>query len=178
MAFEPVFDASSATAFKFENKGDVLEGYYMGSFDYEGDYGPTKRHIFNTKNGAVVVFGQRNLMQTLPSIKPGTMVRITYTDEKITAKGRAPMKVFNFEQDRSERIHVSGVDFTKTDEEFTSSGDDDDSTEETVPANYAAKATVAARGHETPLAANPAATAARQAEVKALLEGKGKNKSA
>ena len=174
MAFEPVFDASSATAFKFENKGDVLEGYYMGSFDYEGDYGPTKRHMFNTKQGAVVVFGQRNLMQTLPSIKAGTMVRITYNEDKITAKGRAPMKVFGFEQDRKDTVLVSGVDFTKTDEEFAGSGDDDDSSEGTAPASYSAKASAI----PTTNPANAAASAARQAEVKALLEGKGKNKSA
>ena len=42
MAFEPVFDASNATPFKFENMGDKIEGYYMGSFDYTGTTAPPK----------------------------------------------------------------------------------------------------------------------------------------
>ncbi len=115
MAFERIFDASNATPFKFEGKGAVLEGYFMGSFDYQGDYGPTKKHVFQTKRGAEVVFGQRNLMQQLPSVKAGTMVRITYTgDLNSTKKGRQPMKLFTIEHDRGNTIEVVGVELTPT----------------------------------------------------------------
>lgn len=115
MAFEKLFDASNATPFKFEKKGATLEGYYMGSFDYEGDYGPTKKHIFNTAAGAVVLFGQRNLMQQLPAAKVGAMTRITYTSDRDSGKGKAPMKLFSIEQDRGNKVEVIGVDLTPTD---------------------------------------------------------------
>lgn len=115
MAFETLFDASNATVFKFEERGAKLEGHYMGSFDFEGDYGPTKKHVFSTPTGAVVIFGQRHLIQTLPTVKPGTMVRITYNDDLAPkAKGRQPMKLFKFEQDKKNTIEVAGVELTPT----------------------------------------------------------------
>lgn len=169
MAFETLFDASNATVFKFEKKGDQLEGYYMGSFDFEGDYGPTKKHVFSTSNGATVVFGQRNLIQTLPTVKAGVMLRITYTDElPAKAKGRQPMKLFKFEQDKKNIIEVTGVELTPTD-----SGSDDvrgdyepiepEVTDEAPPARPQ-RPTVAAR---TP-------SAAQQAEVRNALSGRAK----
>ena len=118
MAFERIFDASNATPFKFEGVGSTLEGYFMGSFDHTGDYGPTKKHIFQTKTGATVVFGQRNLLQQLPTVTPGVIVRITYTGDLAgKIKGRAPMKLFTIEHDKSNTIAVAGVDFNQTDEQ-------------------------------------------------------------
>ncbi len=111
MAFEKVFDAGQAAIRKFEVIGDKIEGYYMGSFDFEGDYGPTKKHVFQTENGAEVVFGQRHLIQQLPTIKPGTMVRVTYTENlPPKKKGQQPMKLFLFEQDKKNTIDVVGAD--------------------------------------------------------------------
>lgn len=113
MAFEKVFDAGQATVKKFENVGDKIEGYYMGSFDFEGDYGLTKKHVFQTENGAELVFGQRHLIQQLPTIKPGTMVRVVYTEDLAPKKkGQHPMKLFSFEQDKKNTIDVVGVDST------------------------------------------------------------------
>lgn len=133
MAFETVFDASQASVYKFENKGDKMEGYYMGSFDHTGDYGPTKKHVFQTERGAEVIFGQRHLMQQLPNIKAGTMVRITYTEDLAPkAKGRQPMKLFKFEQDRKNTIDVVGVDFTPTAETASSFEDVSDDVQDDI----------------------------------------------
>lgn len=164
MAFETLFDASNATVFKFEAKGDVLEGYYMGSFDHEGDYGPTKKHIFDTKNGAICVFGQRNLIQTLPTVKPGTMVRITYTDELAPkAKGRQPMKLFKFEQDRKNVREVAGIELTPAADDLGNwdTVDADTPTDEAPPTRATRPATPA----RTP-------SAETQASVRAALSGK------
>lgn len=165
MAFETLFDASNATVFKFETKGDVLEGYYMGSFDHEGDYGPTKKHIFDTKSGAICIFGQRHLIQTLPSVKPGTMVRITYNDDLAPkAKGRQPMKLFKFEQDRKNVRDVSGVELLPTDTGSNFEAVDtaeDDVTDVPAPTRAARPAVPA-----------QAPSSERQSSTRALLAGK------
>lgn len=115
MAYETLFDASNATPVKFEKQGDSVEGYFMGSADHTGDYGPTKKHIFKTEQGAVVIFGQRNLMQQLPTAKVGWKTLITYTGDKPSAKkGFHAMKLFVIKQDPKDTIEVAGVDLTPT----------------------------------------------------------------
>jgi hypothetical protein len=164
MAYEPLFDATNATPFKFETVGTVLEGHYMGSFDYQGDYGPTKKHIFDTESGAVVVFGQRNLMQQLPGAKVGAMVEITYTgDKQSDKKGRQPMKLFKIRQDKKNTREVSGVEFNapQVDDDVTDTDVDAPDTIEDIappPARAAAPAKPAA-----------APDAARAAKVQELL---------
>ncbi len=177
MGFERIFDASNASPFKFEGKGSVLEGYFMGSFDYQGDYGPTKKHVFQTKRGAEVVFGQRNLLQQLPSVKPGTMVRITYTgDLESTKKGRQPMKLFTIEHDRGNTIEVVGVELNSPQEpEEVSSYDSNeevslDNDEEALDTAPAARATPPRRPAQAP-------SAASQAKVQELLN-RSRNKTA
>lgn len=178
MAFKPVFDASNASPFKFDNKGAVLEGRYKGSFDYQGDYGPTKKHIFETSKGAQVVFGQRNLMQVLPSVKPGTMVRITYKDDLApTKKGRQSMKLFTVEQDESNYEPCGVVELNRSEEPETSSFsnyeaveeeslDEDDNNQDAAPAPRAA----------APRQPAQAPSAASQAKVQELLN-RGRNKT-
>jgi hypothetical protein len=167
MAFKPVFDAGNAQVRKFENVGDQLEGYYMGSFDFEGDYGPNKKHVFQTSNGAEVVFGQAHLKQLLPSVKPGTMVRITLTGELAAKKkGRQPMKMFQIEQDTDNVTEVTGVDFNATDSSVDEGPDTDvDSEESSLDEAPPARATAPARPAAAP-------TADRIAAVQARLSGK------
>lgn len=138
MAFEALFDATNATPFKFEEIGTILEAYYMGSFDYEGDYGPTKKHIFKTAaDEPLVVFGQKNLMQQLPTAQVGAMLRVTYTGDKPAAKkGQHPMKLFKIEQDRKNTTDVVSVK-TETapiedDTGYANPSDDADEVEDTV----------------------------------------------
>jgi hypothetical protein len=170
MAFETVFDASNGTIFKFEKPGDTLEGYYMGSFDYEGDYGPTKKHAFSTEAGAVVVFGQRNLLQLLPSVKPGVMIRVTYTEDlPPKKKGQQPMKLFKVEQDKKNTIEVGEVQHERAAAADTDADLDDadlaadDSLDDVVIPNRATR---------------PAQAAAPQAAKTAALLGGRRNKTA
>lgn len=169
MAFETLFDASNGTIYKFENKGDQLEGYFMGSFDYQGDYGPTKRHVFSTPEGAVIVFGQKHLMQLLPQIKVGTMVRLTYIDDLAPKKkGQHPMKLFKPEQDRKNVIEVNGVELapalTETTEDDVPSNFEP-VTEEPIDEAPPARATRPATPARTP-------SAAQQAAVRSVLSAK------
>lgn len=172
MAFEKLFDASNASPFKFEKKGDVLEGFYMGSFDYTGDYGPTKKHIFQTSEGAVVIFGQRNLMQQLPSATVGATLRITYTGDKVSdKKGRQPMKLFQIEQDRKNKVEVVGVDLTPAEPQFEDSNESEDDVDTAEADEVTPARAVAPR--------QPAAApdAERQRKVQELLN-RGRNKTA
>lgn len=166
MAFETLFDASNATPAKFEKFGDQVEGYYMGSFPYEGDYGPTKKHIFSGNAGAVVVFGQKHLIDLLPTVKPGTMVRVTYVDDKPTK--RQPMKLFKIEQDKKNTIEVTGVELTPAataDEPDTDDTRGDYTEVEALDEAPPARAT-------RPAAPARAPSAAQQASARALLSGK------
>lgn len=161
MAFEDVFDAGQATPKKFESIGDFIEGYYMGTFDFEGDYGPSKKHVFQTEKGAEVVFGQRHLIQQLPTIKPGTMVRVTYTEDlPPKKKGQHPMKLFRFQQDKKNTIDVVGVDTS-----WTAPEDDG----QDAPPSDEAPVTRATKP------ANPAPSPSRdgQAAAQRLLNGRG-----
>lgn len=174
MAFETLFDAGNASVKKFESIGDQIEGRYMGSFDFEGDYGPNKKHVFNTSEGAVVVFGQAHLKQLLPLVKPGTMVRVTLTGEKAALKkGRHPMKLFTIEQDKTDFVEVAGVDFNKTD---TSVADDtidagsyseEETLEGAAPPRVAASAKAAVPPSADRAAAVRATLAARSAVKRA-----------
>lgn len=165
MAFETVFDAGNATLFKFETVGQVIEGYYMGSFPFEGDYGPTKRHVWNTPAGAIAVIGQKNLIDVLPTIKPGTMMRVTYTgDLPPKKKGAHPMKLFKFQQDKTNTIIVDAVDFTPTDNFETVEAEEEAEAMDTAPV---ARATPPARPAQTP-------SPERQAAAQRLLNGRNK----
>ncbi len=167
MAFEPVFDAGNAQVRKFESVGDTVEGYYMGSFDFDGDYGPTKRHVFQTESGAEIIFGQAHLKQLLPTVKPGTMVRITMTGELAPKKkGQHPMKLFKIEQDKKNTIEVSGVDFTPTDDSASDADDVDTdlgSDESALDEVKSSRAQAPARPAPTPTADTIAAAKARLA---------------
>jgi hypothetical protein len=165
MAFEKVFDASNGSVFKFEDVGSVLEGYYMGSFDYEGDYGPTKKHTFKTETGAVVIFGQRSLMQQLPSVKPGVMVRITYANDlPPKKKGQQPMKLFVIEQDKKNVTEVTG----EADNAYEAS----DSQDGDPMADDAAPDEIQAQRPTAPRIPAPAASAESQKRVQDLLRNR------
>lgn len=98
MAFKKKQDVTSGEQFKFENEGDTLTGYYLGSFAHEGDYGPTKKHLFKTEKGIKVVFGQTHLTQLLEGEPQGILVRVTYENSKKMRKGN-PMKMYALDID-------------------------------------------------------------------------------
>lgn len=73
---------SGGETFRFTEIGQQLVGVYLGSRDHTGDFGPTKKHLFNTEDGAKVVFGQKVLMDELTTSEVGHRLRITYTADK------------------------------------------------------------------------------------------------
>jgi hypothetical protein len=135
MGFKKKIDTGQGEQFKFEKIGDQLEGYYVGSFDFEGDYGPTKKHCFQTSEGLAVVFGQTHLTQLLEGVEPSVLVRITLEGEKKpTKKGRRPMKLFGLEYDEEQRMDIGMVaagasSGAQEPEEYTE-GSEEESTEE------------------------------------------------
>lgn len=166
MAFENIFDASNAKSFKFETIGTVFEAYYMGSFDYTGDYGPTQKHVFKTAAAgeATIIFGQRNLMQQLPACKVGLMTRITYEkDLAPSAKGRSPMKLFQIAQDKKLTTDVTGYEVdgyaNPSDDLLDAEGSEDVAATDEIQAPRAL----------APKAPAKAPDAAKQAHVQALL---------
>lgn len=97
MAFIRKQDGGGGSIFKFETKGQSLTGVYLGSVDFEGDYGPTKKHSFKTEDGIKVVFGQAMLTDLLQG-EEGKLVLITYASDKASKKGR-PTKMYTLDVD-------------------------------------------------------------------------------
>lgn len=108
MAFKRKQDTSSGDLFKFETVGQQLTGYYLGSFDYDGEYGPTKRHLFKTKKGTKVVMGQKHLTDLLADEKPGVLVQVTYESDKKVKKGN-PMKVYTLDIDDEQTLSADEI---------------------------------------------------------------------
>lgn len=108
MAFKTKVDTGNGELFKFEKNGQSIEGYFVGSFDYQGDYAPTKKHIFQTDKGLVTVIGQAHLIQMLEGLTPGILVRVTLVGSKKTNKGK-PMKLFELQYDEDQVIDIGDV---------------------------------------------------------------------
>lgn len=120
MGYKPMFDASNASPFNFVAVGDTLEGYYMGSFPHEGNYGPTQKHIFkDLKTGAALcVMGQTHLKQQLTSATKYACYKVTYVglqDSSKVKKGKQPMKMFDILEDLTNKTEGSEVELTPTD---------------------------------------------------------------
>lgn len=159
MAFKRKVDGNGEQ-FKFENIGDSLTGVYLGSLDHEGNYGPTKKHLFKTEKGVKVVFGQKHLSDMLEGERTGTLMRITFESEKKGKKGN-PMKMYTLDIDdeylASDDEVAAGVQEATTEE----NEDYEDNAEEEV-------VTRTAKGLPT----GKAPDAAKQARVAALLSGR------
>lgn len=127
MAFKRKTDTSGGDQFKFERVGQQITGHYLGSFDFEGDYGPTKKHLFKTAKGIKVVFGQRHLTELLEGETVGQLVQVTYVkDIASKKKGYKPMKSFTLDIDDENVLDESEIP-----ENLDTAGEtvDDDNTE-------------------------------------------------
>lgn len=98
MAFVRKEDTGSGEQVKFENFGDSLTGIYLGSFEHEGKFGTTSKHLFKTDKGIKVVFGQRHLTELIAGTPIGSLVRVTYEKNKKVNKGN-PMKMYTLDVD-------------------------------------------------------------------------------
>lgn len=121
MAFRRKQDTGSGEQFKFEKVGQKLTGYYLGSFDHDGEYGPTKKHVFKTAKGLKVVFGQTHLTQLLDGEKPGQLMQVTYSGDKKMKKGN-PMKEYTLDIDDEQVLDADEIPDQNDD---SSSGDED-----------------------------------------------------
>lgn len=108
MAFRRKQDVGSGDAFKFEKVGQSLTGFYLGSFDHDGEYGPSKKHVFKTPKGLKVVFGQTHLTRLLEGEAAGTLMRVSYTGDKKMKKGN-PMKEYSLEIDDEQKLDADEI---------------------------------------------------------------------
>lgn len=136
MAFKRKTDTGSGDQFKFEKVGQSLTGFYLGSFDHEGNYGPSKKHVFKTPKGVKVVFGQTHLIQLLEGEKPGQLMKITYAGDKKLKKGN-PMKEYTLDIDDEQMLDADeipdGIDNAEEPESYdepAASNEDDTPVEE------------------------------------------------
>jgi len=81
--------AVEETRFRFEKKGDALEGYYMGAETFEHNGDSLTKHRFQTDDGEVVsTLGSYVLNQDLKGVGAGVRVRVTFDGKVKTKKGR------------------------------------------------------------------------------------------
>lgn len=167
MAFRTKVDGGEA--YKFEKVGQRLEGYYLGSKEFDGDYGPTLVHLFQRKDGVVnSIIGQGHLTRLLADEEPSKYMRVTYTGTKKGKKGH-PMKVYQLEVDDTDlldssslaQIHESLAASAAAEDEIV----DDEVSDDEAPADEIkpARATAPARPATPP-------SAQRRNEVAALIK--------
>lgn len=188
MAFKKQTDKGQGVQFVFDGEGSSLTGYYLGSFDFEGDYGPTKIHMFKNEDGVHSIFGQKQLMSLLADLtdKVGCNMRITYVGEKPNKKkGFHAMKLYELEYDEEDRMDDADLSEAAEAAQSQSDGDDEPQDEasaeeqgepekEQAPPKAAAKpaARPAAPKAATPAAkppARPQPSAEAKARTQALL---------
>jgi len=165
MAFKRKADSSQGEQFKFSAIGDSITGVYLGSHDFEGDYGPTKKHLFKTDSGIKVIFGKKQLTELLAGEKTGQLMRVTYDSDKKMAKGRAPLQLYTVDID--DEYQASEDEVTEA-VAAAEEGEDYDAEDEAEVETAPVKA--------KPRAAAP--DASRQAAVQALLNRGKKNATA
>lgn len=106
--FKKKIDVSGGEGFKFDNVGDTLTGFYLGSFPHEGNYAPTTKHLFKTERGILTIFGQRHLTSLLEGEKTGVLMQVTYSGTKASKKkGYAPMKMYELGIDASQSLDAA-----------------------------------------------------------------------
>lgn len=164
MAFKRKEDTGSGEQFKFEKVGQKLVGYYLGSFDFEGDFGPTKKHLFKTDKGVKIVFGQAHLTSLLTDaadpVPKGVLVQVTYEESKKTKKG-SPMKVYAVDIDDEQQLdsaEIPDTDEVLDDEPIEEVNDEDETPTDAYATGLAKR----------PPTAN-APSQSTQANVKAML---------
>jgi hypothetical protein len=155
---------SAGEVFKFATVGDSLQGYFVGSEEGTGEFGPHTKYLFKTDSGVKVVFGSKGLNDILEGENPGPFVTITYVGTKESKKrGRQPMKMFEADWDDENML---------PDAEIDSANEDASSSEEYYTDDFDTPAdeVVTAPVRTKPKAMLPSAAA--QASVQAMLSSK------
>jgi len=155
-----------------------IEGYFLGSKDTPAkEYGPGRLHFFKTAEGNVGVWGKTMMNTALTSALIGQMVRVTFTGMGKKTKGRRPPYLYDVEHDEDNRLSFNEVAqlMVSNDQGAEPPQDDaedsDDVQEDTLDDNEV-------ETEQAPPRATPPKTVARgpsaaqQAKVAALLQGK------
>lgn len=156
-----------------EGNPTEVEGYYLGHRVTDGEYGPGKIHVFQTKEGNVGVWGKTNLNSMLTSEHAGQMVLVSFTGMSKPKKGRRPAYLFELQYDPKNTIDVTGVQASaqdgEEDESFSTYSAENEADNFESDSVVDEPAPVRAKAPARPAAAP---SAARQAQVQALLNGR------
>lgn len=106
MAMKTKIASERGEKFKFENKGDQLEGYYLGSEQREINGDPVTVHNIKTDKGLFSPFGSYDLNRKLADMQNGVRVRITFNGKKSLGKGKT-VKEFTVEYDEDDTIEAA-----------------------------------------------------------------------
>lgn len=153
------------------------EGYYLGTkVTTGGKFGDSNLHILQTPEGNIGIWGKTDLDRKIKAVKPGTMVRLTATDERRPSNKGNDMHVFLVEEDQDNRIEVP--EYSQESKTGTETApQEQEEQEESDPAAEAAPAPDVVKTAKVtkPAAAAKAPDAARAAQVRSLLGSKSKS---
>lgn len=114
MAFKTVNDLDCNTTvslggFNKKEKRDnptETEGYFLGTkvTPNKKTGGTSNLHVLKTPKGNIGIWGKTDMDRKLLQVKPGTMIRISYTGLQATAKGE--MYKYTIAQDEDNTVEV------------------------------------------------------------------------
>lgn len=166
--YETKFDGSTDITIRLGGEGNPqsIAGYFLGVKITKSVYGEGKLYIFKTEAGTVGVWGKAKLNTLLTEDLRGCHCRVTFTGMIAPkVKGRQPSYGYKVLFSRKNRIDVSNIDLS------ASSTEDDEVDAE----NYDLEAINEDVSYKAPVAPKKPVTspdAARQAQLKALLNGR------
>jgi len=146
-----------------------IEGYFLGSKETKGKFGPAKLHIFQTATGNVGVWGKTSMDKALTAAPLGAMTLVTFKGTRPTKQGNDAY-IYEVRTDRTNTIDVSAYYDSNSisNSEVLSDDSYEDSEIEEEPVYVAPKA---------PATPSPIPSSARQSSTLDLLN-KARNKSA
>lgn len=126
MAFKEVvlLDSSNTIALggvdKNTNKPNPtsITGYYMGSEERQGNYGPFKLHKFQTTKGLVGIYGKADMNKKLGQVPIGTQTTVTDTGKTERGPKGNTKRIFKVQQDAEDTIEVQSSNANPGSESF------------------------------------------------------------
>lgn len=165
------------------NNPTEFEGRYLATVREKSAFskapdGCTNKHVFQTPEGNVGVWGRGYLDTEMKKATVGMMIRIVFDGMAKALPGKAPGYKFDVRGDKNNVVDVSHLLTTSDPVYNTSPGtvyeDDTDEDNDENPDAYEAVAPRAT----PPRTAAQTPTAESQARTKAILNGAGRNKNA
>lgn len=130
-------DSGDVARFKFEKKGDRINGYYIRTEVIQIEGKDVKKHIFSTSDGLVSVLGQANLeKQLLENNCKNVYVEAVFTGQVQKLKGGRTMKLYDLSFDDEDKYSGPTTAEEEVAEEYVTLGSEDseeDSLEDEAP---------------------------------------------